>query len=280
MQDTHTDDLALAREIVAGSTDAWARLVHGYSGLILSVARRYLYNADKDERRSVYVHVLEDLYRTRLKDYDGRCSLATWIVAITRSRSLDYLRSRYGRRSGPKWLNSCTSLEHTVYQLHYLEGLTVLDIVRRLEAAHKQTTESDVADCLHGLATRMGRRFRTRLAYDLHARNGGSPLEALSEELRRVSELAAENDNPEVRFFLTEQEQMLERLRAHVARLDPEEREVVRFQFEEGLTARETAARMGLGGARRVYTILARALSRLRAAYDDERLGRRGRLRP
>jgi DNA-directed RNA polymerase specialized sigma24 family protein len=200
-------------------------------------------------------------------------------VTITRSRSLDYLRARYGRRSAPKWLENCTGLERTVYQLHYVEGLTVLDIVRRLEAANQPTTESEVVDCLHALGARMGRRLRTRLAYDLHARNGGSPLDALGEELRRVSELAAENDNPEVRFFLTEQEQILKQLRAYVARLDPEERDVVRFHFEEDLTARETASRMNLDGARRVYTVLARALSHLRAAFDDETRGRRGRSR-
>lgn len=268
MQPPHAEDLALARDVVSGSSDSWSGFVHRYSGLIFSVIRRYLYNEDEDEQRNVYVRILEDLYTRRLADYDGRSSLATWIVTIARSRSLDFLRSRYGRRSAPRWLDEVTAREKEIYTLHYIEGLGVREIVSRLTSDGVSLTDSEVADCLHALGSRMTRQLRTRLAYDLHARNGGSPLDALSDELHRAGAVATESNNPEYRLFVNEQQRMLDRLRTYVEQLESEERDVVRLCFDEGLTARETAERLGLVSARRTYTILARAIHHLRAAFD------------
>jgi DNA-directed RNA polymerase specialized sigma24 family protein len=144
MERPHAEDLTHAREIVSGSTDAWENFVHRYSGLIFSVIRRYLLKEDEDEQRNVYVRVLEDLYTRRLADYDGSSSLATWVVTVARSRSFDFLRGRYGRRAAPRWLEDCPEHERRVYTLHYIEGLGLREIARRLESEGYSCSEADV----------------------------------------------------------------------------------------------------------------------------------------
>jgi DNA-directed RNA polymerase specialized sigma24 family protein len=126
----------------------------------------------------------------------------------------------------------------------------------------------------------MKRPLRNRLAFDLHAHNGGSPLEALSHELRRAQQIAAEQDNPEYRLFLREQEGNLERLRSYVERLDPEERSVLHLYFHQGLTARETATRLGMASPRRAYTVLSRVVRRLRLMFDSTDQREEARRRP
>lgn len=269
MQAPHIDDLALTRDVVSGMPEAWTRLVDQYSGLIISVVRRYLYKEDEDEQRNIYVRVLEDLYTRRLAEYDGRSSLATWIVTITRSRSLDFLRARYGRRSAPKWLEQGNSKERAVYNLYYVQGLDLGEIVRRLKADGESATRPEVVECIQALEARMSRPLRDRLAYDLQARNGGPPADLLGDALRRAAELAPDTDNPEYRLFMDEQQQVLDRLRGYVENLETEEKNAVHLHFYEGLTAREMAERMRLGSSRRAYTVLARAIRRLRESLAE-----------
>jgi len=269
MHEAHTEDLALAREVASGSSESWGRLVHRYTGLIISVIRRYLYKEDEDEQRNVYVRVLEDLFTRRLAEYNGSSSLATWIVTIARCRSLDFLRSRYGRHRAPRWIEQGNAKEKAVYTLHYVQGFGAGEIVRRFKAEGESITQSEVVECLHALGARMSPQLRNRLAYELHARNGGSPLDLLGDELRRASELESARANPEYGLFMEEQQQNLDRLRTYVESLASEERDVVQLYFFEGLTARETAERMRFANTRRAYTVLTRAIRRLRAAFDD-----------
>jgi RNA polymerase sigma factor (sigma-70 family) len=65
-------------------------------------------------------------------------------------------------------------------------------------------------------------------------------------------------------------ERMAERVRGLLAELTEEEREVVRLRFEEGWTAQQIAEERGLAGQRRVYTIIDRALRRLRQLLDRD----------
>lgn len=275
MEPPHSQDLALAREVASGSRDAWEQFVHRYSGLIFSVIRRYLFKEDEDELRNVYVRVLEDLYTRRLAEYDASSSLSTWIVTITRSRSLDFLRNRYGRRSAPRWLEGLGPQEQRVYALHYIEGLSVPEVVRRLEGEGRSISDAAVMDSLHEIGNHMTKSLRKRLALDLQARNGVSPLESLHEELKRAQELASEHNNPEYTFFLQEQEENLRKLRTYIDRLEPEEREILHLYFDQGLTARETAARMDMSGPRRAYTVLNRVVRRLRSMFESADVGRK-----
>src|SRR5215831_19335507 len=105
----YSADIQLARSVVAGSLEAWHAFVLRYSGIIFSMVRRYLPDRDDDTRRDAYVRTLEHFYRTGLAHYDGRTRLSTWVMTVTRSRCLDLLRERHGRRRLPTWIQQLST---------------------------------------------------------------------------------------------------------------------------------------------------------------------------
>jgi RNA polymerase sigma-70 factor (ECF subfamily) len=82
----------LIRAIAAGVAEAVSELYDRYSGMLMALAQRILGDpADAEEvLQEVFVQVWKQAAR-----YDGRrSSVSTWLVLITRSRSIDRLRSR------------------------------------------------------------------------------------------------------------------------------------------------------------------------------------------
>lgn len=83
-----------------GSADgAWQALLSAHGSVILKAARRF--NRDYDSSMDAYAYVLEKLRADdfrRLRTFDGRAKLSTWLVVVTRSLCLDLYRQRYGRR--------------------------------------------------------------------------------------------------------------------------------------------------------------------------------------
>jgi len=86
------EEAAWVRRIGDGDADALALLHSRYSGLLTALANRVLNNiADAEEvLQEAFVQVWNQAAR-----YDTRrSSVSTWLVLITRSRSIDRLRSR------------------------------------------------------------------------------------------------------------------------------------------------------------------------------------------
>jgi RNA polymerase sigma-70 factor (ECF subfamily) len=86
------DDVELMRRIAGGDEAALVELLQRYSSTLMSLATRILGNpADAEEvLQEVFVHAWN-----RASSYDpGRSSVSTWLVLISRSRSIDRLRSR------------------------------------------------------------------------------------------------------------------------------------------------------------------------------------------
>ena len=86
------DDKELVRCIVEGDADAIAELFDRYSGMLTALSLRILHDpADAEEiLQETFLQVWKQAGR-----YDPkRSSVSTWLVLITRSRSIDRLRSR------------------------------------------------------------------------------------------------------------------------------------------------------------------------------------------
>lgn len=89
-----TTDAALMRQVLDGRPEALSELYDRYAPTLLALARRILSGAataDAEEvLQEVFLHVWNHASR-----YDAsRSSVSTWLVLITRSRSIDRLRSR------------------------------------------------------------------------------------------------------------------------------------------------------------------------------------------
>ena len=89
---TAAEDALLVERVAAGDQGALAELYDRFSSLLLALSRRILLNDFEAEEilQEVFLQVWN-----QAKRYDAsRSSVSTWLVLITRSRSIDRLRSR------------------------------------------------------------------------------------------------------------------------------------------------------------------------------------------
>jgi RNA polymerase sigma-70 factor (ECF subfamily) len=83
-------DVDLVADIARGRNDALSELYRRYSNLLSALAVRILHDADEaeDVTQEVFLYVWR-----KARHYDAvRASVSSWLVLITRSRSLDRLR--------------------------------------------------------------------------------------------------------------------------------------------------------------------------------------------
>jgi RNA polymerase sigma-70 factor (ECF subfamily) len=90
-----TEDAELVRRIADRDADALARLYDRHAPTLLGLARRVLY--DTQEAEDVLQEVFLQVWRQAGRYDRLRSSVATWLVLITRSRSIDRLRTRQVR---------------------------------------------------------------------------------------------------------------------------------------------------------------------------------------
>ena len=84
------------RKVALGDRAAFGQLFDRYSQLALNLAARVL--NERHEAEDVVQEVFLQLWRDASSYRQDRGNVSTWIVAITRSRAIDKLRSRRSRR--------------------------------------------------------------------------------------------------------------------------------------------------------------------------------------
>jgi DNA-directed RNA polymerase specialized sigma24 family protein len=261
----NADDLQLAREIVAGSVEAWHAFVLRYSGLIYSVVRRYLF--DDEDARTVYVDVLERLYRGTLATFEGRSALSTWLVLVTRTTALDFLRKRFGRREIPSALKRLSRQEQEIFRRYYLDGMSFEALRHWAGREGKALSPGQLAEILRRIEERVDRRMLRRMAYNLHASSVGAASGRLLEFLdhhRLELETAGRTQTPEAALMEKEAQRNAAEVRRLLEKLPEEERQILSLRFDRGWTAARIAEELGLESPRRAYTMIERGLRQLR----------------
>lgn len=265
------DDLALVREILDGSVEAWHHFIERFSRLILSVVNQQLFAEDEDEIHTVYVDILSELYKGKFKEYEGRASLSTWLVLISRGRSLDYVRRKRGRRRLPNGYHRLGATERRVFELCYIEQLPVDAIVATLNWDNEAATTADVLRMIDHIEQTVDGRYLRRVAGDRYARGVGA---GTGRELEYVLEMRdayhenASTDAPDRVFEEKQRTRLRERIGRLLAGMPELDRRIVEMKYDEGRTATDIAAELGLGGHRRVYAVLERVTRRLKASLS------------
>jgi DNA-directed RNA polymerase specialized sigma24 family protein len=269
----HTDDLTLARAIVAGSEESWHAFVHRYSGLILAVARRYLGGRQDDEVRSLYADVLESLRLRKLATYEGRCALSTWIVLVTRSEVIDTLRYERGGRELRAALSGLDPFERQVFRHFYLEGQSLGAVTRIVRDEGARVTPERVLLALRRIEERIQGGLARRLRYDLYAQSVGASSGRLLEYIDHVhSEFEERAATQGADYYLLEREarRTIERVQEQITRLPADEQRLLTLRFEQGWPARRIAEELGWDGQRSVYTVMERILRTIRRALGQD----------
>lgn len=272
------DDLDLVRDVLSGSVESWHAFVDRYSGLILSVLRQQLFAEDDDEIQTVYVDVLKDLYDEKLRGYKGKAALATWLVLVARGNAVDYIRKKRGRRQLPRGYERLTECERKVFQLHFVEGLDFESVLRTLNWDNGGYTLEDVVSSVGRIVESVDRRHLKRLEYENDGRRRGVSPSAILEYLYAAEvevRGSGASRSPEQILEDDERQRMIARLKTLKERLSLEDQELLALRFDRGWTARQISEELEMGGQRKVYTALDRAINQLRALFFGGEPGER-----
>jgi RNA polymerase sigma factor (sigma-70 family) len=264
---THSSDLSLAQSVTLGSLESWHTFVIRYSGLIASIVRRYFPESDEDARRDAYVRTLEHFYRSGLAEYDGQTSLATWVMTVSRSRCLDVLRNRVGRKRFPVWVKTLSEMERFIYLGYFWHGESYAELAGRWGLRKPPLTRDAFMSALDRIESLLGRRSRLAMAYELEARSVRGLSKRLLEYMDHVRldhETQRDTARPDIQLLEQEARRTLERISALLAELGPEERQILELHYYQDLPASQIARTLGLDGPRKVYSMLQRALNSLR----------------
>jgi RNA polymerase sigma factor (sigma-70 family) len=267
-------DRALVQAVLDGSTQAWHEFVDRYSRLILAVIHRYIPRRHMDEARTLYAKVLESLYRTKLATYEGRATLSTWVVLVTRSAVVDDLRQRLGGRELHATLKSLPALERDVFQRYYVEGASFGAVRRTVRDQGALLSTERLLEVLRAIEAKVGGRLARRLSYDLHAQSVGGASGRLLEYLdhaRFEFEERSESDRADFETLDHEARRTLLRVKEELDRLPADERKLLSLRFEQGWTAQRIAEELGLRGQRSVYTGIDRIVRALRRRLQPGR---------
>jgi len=260
------EDIALIEQIDAGSTPHWHTFVDRYAGLIYSVIRRQLFAEDEDEVRDVFTEVLDALYHGKLTEYEGRSELSTWLIVISRGKALDYLRRRDGRRKLPLAHDQLTPLEQDIFRLHHVEGLGFEAVIHTLASMGQRVTADDIANAVIRIDSLMDPHYLHRLEYNAKAPTLGVVSGRLLGLLQglQIQYERPRTDAPDQLLEREELEAMGRRVRILIAEMSDQEQEIMRLRFDEGWTARRISDELGMGGQRRVYTVIDRVIRAVR----------------
>jgi DNA-directed RNA polymerase specialized sigma24 family protein len=266
-------DSELVDAILAGSIESWHEFVTRYSGLVFSVVLRYVRSGGEDARRDVFVEILRDFHDEKLRGYDRRFALSTWVVVVSRSRCLDHLRRSNGRHQLPLGIRSLSEFDRQVYHLYYIQGLSYDAICDHVSTNGTRVPVETVAGSMSRIDQVLDRSTKTRLAYDLAARSVGATSGRLLQyldDLHVRAEIEAGTESPDFELAQEETRAVLRRVESCLQQLSAEDRRAVQLRYAEGQPAEQIAKELGLGARRRAYTILDHALARIRRMLEAE----------
>lgn len=265
--ENHAADLELVRRILADDTAAWQAFVDRYAGLLYSVIRKYLRSRDVDEVRTVMVDVLVSLRRSKLRTYQGRAGLSTWLTLVARSQALEALRRRFGRGRDVKGFERLSESERLLFRLYHVEGRSAREVIREIAVNGETWTLDRFVAAVRAVEQKLGDRWLRRLAYDLHAQSVGAASGRMLEYLDHVREEFQQHPgghSPEYHLLEREARLTSQRLAERIAGLPAAEKRILELRFERGWSARQIAHELGLPSARGVYSTTERIVRQLR----------------
>ena len=241
------------------SQAAWDLFAERYRRLMVATIKRLV--SDHDDVMDVFSTACQALSANdfaRLKQYSDQsaqsASVATWLVAVVRNLTIDWLRQRDGRPR-PSIPTTLSSLQQEIYTAICLGG-------------HSHVEAFEV----------------------IRARSGSSmPFHEFLREVRETNRIApcpnsvtprrpVRDPPPSAESSLpvldpAETAESVHRLAAALASHAPDVRLAVELFVVEGLPAAEVARVVGWPGAKTVYNRVYRALGALRAGLEGEGIG-------
>ncbi len=193
----------------------------------------------------------------------GTCKFTTWLATVTLNLCREWIRSERGRRRLYRSIERLSAKHALVFKHRYWHGFTssqILELIRPLGYARSlEEVERTVAEIENNLSSDHRWRMLARTSK-------GNPGAHLSED-ESIGKRCQPSAPHSVEAAL-HREHILTQLRACVAKLPAETRQVLNLRYREGLTARSVARRLKIKPYKRVYEIQTRGLRFVRGELE------------
>jgi RNA polymerase sigma factor (sigma-70 family) len=245
------------------ASEAWTDFLALYSDQIYKTAR--LTTSDEETAADCYLYICEQLCREGFKRLlhfrpGGPAKFETWLAVVARNLCLDWLRRRFGRNRAFRSLENMTPIESEVFRLHVQQGLSLDETYAHLKPQNTDLTFEEVESADSRIQEALSSRQRWLLRQRSVERETVS-VDTPAGEGAVDLELEDPNPSPELELIAGEDRQRLDKA---LARLEPEQRLLIRLRFEEELSLVEIARLTGAADAQRAHHRLNLALGELR----------------
>ena len=245
------------KDLERGTSDsAWDLFLTRYRRLIFAAIRHYA--QDYDDVMDVFARVCEALREDdlrRLRAYarqpTHRARFSTWLVTVVRHLTIDWFRSRDGRRRVSAVAERLPPLQRLIFEHVFLNRrshVEAYELIRSREAPDLSFGKFQAELRATYRAVTEGRRGRV-------LRELGGPAPAPESEAEAASPVPSPDERD-----------LLERV---LGTLSPEDRVAVELFVQDELPAAAVAKIVGLPNAKAVYNRVYRALADLRERLEQ-----------
>ena len=267
-------DLKLAEAVGRGSIPAWHTFIDRYTPLFHSIIRHYVFT--EEEIRTLYVLMLERLYKEKLASYKGRSALSTWLVLVARNLSLDFVRKNKGRWVTPRTVRKLSKEDRRVFELHFVDGLPLQQVREELGQENGRNPDyAEVVEALERIYRCVDRRVLRNLSCRSHTESIGLESSQLLEFLNHVRmQHAYETLKTSPEYLLIEKEarKQAERALGLIRQLSPEEQRLLKLRYQNGHTAKEIAKKLQVRDSRKIYKMFEGCMARLRKMLNESEI--------
>jgi RNA polymerase sigma factor, sigma-70 family len=247
--------------------EAWSEFLSDYSTLIYQVIRQF--ESDTDNASDCFQFVCEQLIENRsrrLRKFrgEGSATFATWLRAVVRNLCIDWHRKQFGRHRQFRSISRLPVFDQEVFRIIYEHAIPLDESLAILAAQFPNATATRIAESRARIEELLTTNQRWLLANRFKPGNTNGRLGP--EDF--VPDIEAPQPDPESRVIENQQKQ---KLNLAIAKLEPNERLLIRLRFEEGLTLDKTAELLGLGNAQRADRQIKDVLIRLRKLMVEDR---------
>jgi RNA polymerase sigma factor (sigma-70 family) len=258
---SHTDaeDHDLLRRL--NSVDAgaaWAEFLDRYSPLIMRVAAQIEFEQDRIDECFLYVceKLSEDGFKRLLKfKTSGAAKLSTWLSTVVFNLCVDWHRREYGRVRMLPAISALPEFDQSVYRLIHEQGMNRESAYQRLRSDHPDLSRASInnaLDRIHGVLTP---RQRWRMSLSVRRE---SP--AKGRDLVKLEQFPDYGHGPDSVYDTGHETRVLQEA---LSKLPLEQRLLIYWRFQEGLSLKRIAELADLGNTNRAWKEVQLALATL-----------------
>jgi DNA-directed RNA polymerase specialized sigma24 family protein len=218
----------------------WRAFIDQYTPVLLAYLERAGIR-DRDEAMELYVLTCERLAAddcARLRRHDpAKGSLGAWLAVLVRNVTVDWVRSRAGRRRLFGSIKRLSPLDRRVFELFFWENRSVSELVGLLAPEFDRPSLAGILESLERVQSALTERQRS----DLLAMTARSAIPASldghpEEEDDRPYDIADRTVDAEGDLQAREAEVLMERA---LAGLPAEDAAIARLKYGEGLSLKQ-----------------------------------------